>query len=74
MSSVEKNRLRSKRVKNIARFLLLVSSLFIFTQNISANEQQDLKKHLLTKIDEVIVIVQDKALSKRKETMTLLMY
>ena len=43
-----------------------MSSLFIFTQSISANEQQDLKNHLLSKIDEVIIIVQDKSLSKSK--------
>ena len=51
-------------MQKILRFLLLVSSLFIFTQNVIANEQEDLKHHLLNKIDEVILIVEDKSLSK----------
>lgn len=51
-------------MKKLLRALLLVSSLFLFTQNVAANEQEDLKNHLLKKIDQVILIVQDESLSK----------
>ncbi|MBC8237774.1 MAG: ABC transporter substrate-binding protein [Helicobacteraceae bacterium] len=59
-------------MKYIARFFLLVWSLFIFTQSVMANEQLDLKNHLLTKIDEVILIVQDKSLSKSKRNSDII--
>ena len=36
----------------------------IFTQSLIANEQTDLTEHFLKRIDEVIIIVQDKSLSK----------
>jgi phospholipid transport system substrate-binding protein len=38
--------------------------MFLFTQSLVADEQQELKKHFLSKINEVILIVEDKKLSK----------
>jgi len=38
--------------------------MFIIAQNLSANEQQDLKTHFINKMDEVIIVVKNKALSK----------
>ena len=46
------------------RIILLVISIFVLTQNLVANEQQNLKTHFLNKIDEVIIVVKNKALSK----------
>lgn len=40
--------------------------LLIMVQNLVANEQQILKDHFLSKIDEVILIVQDKKITKEK--------
>ncbi|MGB5867415.1 MAG: ABC transporter substrate-binding protein [Arcobacteraceae bacterium] len=44
-------------------FLVLVG-LFLCTQTMFANEQEDLKNHFLKKIDEVIEIVKDKSIDK----------
>lgn len=38
--------------------------MFFFTQSLIADEQTELKKHFLSKIDEVILIVEDKKLLK----------
>ncbi|MEA2016969.1 MAG: ABC transporter substrate-binding protein [Campylobacterota bacterium] len=46
------------------RIILLIVGIFLLTQNLSANEQQTLKTHFLNSIDEVIIVVQNKALSK----------
>jgi phospholipid transport system substrate-binding protein len=48
------------------KIVLVIVSLFIFTQNMMANEQEILKKHFLNKIDEVILIVENKTLDKTK--------
>lgn len=48
------------------KVLLALVSLFIFTQNLVANEQTILKNHFLNKIEEVIVIVKDTSLDKTK--------
>ncbi len=50
-------------MKSMFKFFLLVWSLLIFTQSLVANEQVDLKNHFLNKIDEVVVVVEDKTLS-----------
>lgn len=47
-------------IKNI----LFTCITLIFVQTIQANEQTDLKKHFLNKIDEVITIVENKTLTK----------
>ena len=44
--------------------LFILISLTIFTQNLMANEQENLKEHFLKKIDEVIVIVKNKENNK----------
>ena len=46
------------------KIILVLVSLFIFTQNLVANEQTILKDHFLNKIEDVIVIVKDKTLEK----------
>lgn len=44
--------------------VVMIYMCFMLIQNISANEQIELKSHFLTKIDEVISIVEDKKLNK----------
>jgi phospholipid transport system substrate-binding protein len=51
-------------LRSIGKVFFLLLSMFLFTQSLVANEQQELKKHFLSKIDEVILIVEDKKLSK----------
>lgn len=46
------------------KIILVIASLFIFTQSLIANEQTILKDHFLNKIDEVVTIVKDKTLEK----------
>ncbi|MDB2405526.1 ABC transporter substrate-binding protein [Arcobacteraceae bacterium] len=46
--------------------LIVLLSAFVMTQSLGANEQIILKDHFLKKIDEVILIVQDKTLSTKK--------
>jgi len=60
MNNIEKNKLRNKMKK----IILVLVSLFIFSQNLVANEQTILKDHFLNKIDDVITIVKDKTLEK----------
>lgn len=50
-------------IKQIFKKLLLIGVMLVFTQNLAADEQTDLKEHFLTKIDEVIVIVENKNLA-----------
>ena len=50
-------------MKQIFKKLLLIGVMLVFTQNLAADEQTDLKEHFLTKIDEVIVIVENKDLA-----------
>lgn len=44
--------------------VLLILSILLFTQNLTANEQVELKNHFLTLIDRVTIIVEDKSLNK----------
>lgn len=60
MNNIEKSKLRNKMKK----IILVLLSLFIFTQSLIANEQTILKDHFLNKINEVILIVKDKTLEK----------
>jgi len=53
-------------MRSIFKFFLLVSTLFVITQSLVADEQIDLKNHFLSKIDNVIVIVQNETLSTAK--------
>jgi len=55
----------------IKRFLLICIAL-VFTLNLHANEQEDLKKHFLNKIDEVILIVEDNSLTKDKRNSEII--
>lgn len=50
-----------KVYKNV---MLMLFFIMVFGQNLAANEQVELKKHFLKKIDEVILVVEDKKLSK----------
>lgn len=49
-------------MNKVLKSILLI--LFIFTQNLIANEQTELKEHFLNKIDSIIVVVQNTTLSK----------
>ena len=53
-------------MKMILKNILLICVMFLFTQNLSANDQLELKQHFLKKIDEVVVVVQDTTLTKCK--------
>ncbi len=57
-------------MKNIYKIILVL--LLFFTQNLIADEQVELKKHFLTKIDEVILIVEDKSLSKKDRNSNII--
>ncbi len=50
-------------MSNIFKNFLFICSLFIFTQNLIANEQIEVKDNLLNKMDKIILIVKDKNLS-----------
>ncbi|MEA2100424.1 MAG: ABC transporter substrate-binding protein [Campylobacterota bacterium] len=58
-------------MKKMMKIFLVIFSMLIVTQNLVADEQTDLKKHLLNKIDEVIVIVEDKKLSKTQRNFKI---
>jgi len=49
-------------MNNILKKVLVICSIFIFTQNLIANEQTDLKNYLLDRIDKVIIVIQNKNL------------
>jgi len=51
-------------MKRVFKNILLILSIFIFTQNIVADEQIKLKEHFLKKIDNIILVVQNNNLSK----------
>ncbi len=50
-------------MNSILKKILVICSMFIFTQNLIANEQIELKNYFLDKIDKVIIIIQNKELS-----------
>ena len=52
--------------------ILLTCVMLLLTQSLQADEQTDLKEHFLTKIDEVILIVEDKALTKDKRNTDII--
>ena len=58
-------------MKKIFKFLLLVSLFLLFSQNLVADEKAELKTNLLNKIDEIIVIVEDKKLSKEERNSNI---
>ncbi|MDD3441744.1 ABC transporter substrate-binding protein [Sulfurimonas denitrificans] len=51
-------------MRNISRVFFAFLVMFAFGQSLVADEQAELKKHFLNKIDEVILIVEDKKISK----------
>ncbi|MDK9693042.1 MAG: ABC transporter substrate-binding protein [Sulfurimonas sp.] len=51
-------------MKYIYKVVLALSAVFFFAQSLAADEQTVLKKHFLTKIDEVICIVESKKLTR----------
>lgn len=53
------------------KFLLVIVSFIVFSQNMFGNEQEVLKKHFLSKIDEVITIVADKKLDKESRNANI---
>jgi len=51
-------------VKHIYKKILALCVMMLFVQNLAADEQSDLKNRFLDKINEVILIVENKKLSK----------
>jgi len=51
-------------MKNIFKKILVLLSLFVFSQTLVANEQDDLKQHFLKSIDQVLLVVKNHTLSK----------
>jgi len=51
-------------MKNIFKKVLVLLSLFVFSQTLVANEQDDLKQHFLKSIDQVLLVVKNHTLSK----------
>jgi phospholipid transport system substrate-binding protein len=51
-------------VRKIYKKMLMLCIGLVLVQNVAANEQVELKEHFLNKINEVILIVEDKKLSK----------
>ncbi|MCW8894317.1 ABC transporter substrate-binding protein [Sulfurimonas sp.] len=59
-------------MKTILKKILFVSAMLIFTQSLGANEQDDVKERFLTNIDKVILIVEDKSLSKKQRNANII--
>lgn len=59
-------------MKQIFKKIFLIGAMLIFTQNIAADEQTDLEEHFLKNIDKVILIVEDKTLSKDKRNSDII--
>lgn len=59
-------------MKSIYKKILVLFSVLFFAQNLTANEQAELKAHFLSKIDEVILIVEDKNLSKKDRNSNII--
>lgn len=53
-------------MKNIYKKILALCAVLFFAQSLAADELFELKEHFLKKIDEVILIVEDKSLSKNE--------
>ena len=51
-------------MRNIFKKVLLLLSLFVFSQTLVANEQEVLKQHFLKSIDQVLLVVKNHTLSK----------
>jgi len=51
-------------MRKIFKKIILLCAVLVFSQSLAADEQIELKQHFLKKIDEVILIVEDKSLSK----------
>lgn len=51
-------------MKKIYKNILVLCTVLLFGQNLIANEQSELKEHFLNKINEVVLIVENKNLSK----------
>ncbi len=52
--------------------ILSICIMLLLTQSLQANEQTELKEHFLKKIDEVILIVENKTLSKDKRNSEII--
>ncbi|OHD99301.1 MAG: hypothetical protein A3E21_00700 [Sulfurimonas sp. RIFCSPHIGHO2_12_FULL_36_9] len=51
-------------MKKIYKKVLILCAAVLFGESLSANEQVELKEHFLNKINEVILVVEDKKISK----------
>ena len=52
--------------------ILLILSLFIFTQSLAANGHIELKEHFLNKIDNIVAVVKDTTLSKSQRNTKII--
>jgi len=59
-------------VKNIFKKIVVLCLALLFVQNLAADEQSDLKNRFLDKINEVILIVEDKKLSKDERNRNII--
>ncbi len=63
MKKKDKERLRNK-MKNIVKIILVFLGLFIFTNNLIASQETDIREAFRAKLDKVLDVVQHKELSK----------
>jgi len=58
-------------MKRMVKSFLAIFSIFILSQNLVADEQIDLKNHLLSKISEIITVVENKTLTKGQRNLEI---
>lgn len=51
-------------MRSVYKKIMMLCAVLLFAQSLSADELTDLREHFLKKIDEVVLIVKDKTLSK----------
>lgn len=51
-------------MRSVYKKIMMLCAVLLFAQTLSADELTDLKEHFIKKIDEVVLIVKDKTLSK----------
>lgn len=54
------------------RLVFVLSAVLLFAQGLFADDQAELKKHFLKKIDEVVLIVEDKKMTKDERNGTII--
>lgn len=72
MSSTEIIKSRNKQMTKAIKKILTAGIMLIFAHSLAASEQTELRDHFLAKIDEVIVVVKDKKLTKDKRNSDII--